>query len=162
MSVHRETFARLADRVAGRAIANEVVVSVLQPYKKAVRRLDKITCLDWRDPQAEEKRALLSDLASLAGERGLRLSLCAQPDLLIPGVGEAACVDAKRLSRIAGHPIAPKAKPHRPTCACVQSRDIGAYDTCAHGCVYCYAVNGQDRARRLVAEQDPKSPRLGP
>ncbi|WP_413204472.1 DUF1848 domain-containing protein [Rhodospirillum sp. A1_3_36] len=161
-SVHRETFARLADRVAGRALANEVVVSVLQPYKKAARRLDKLHDLAWCDPQVEEKQALLRDLADLAAERGLRLSLCAQPELLVPGVVEAACIDAARLSRIAGRPIAPKAKPHRPACACVQSRDIGAYDTCAHGCVYCYAVNGQERARRLVAEQDPKSPRLGP
>ncbi|MCF8482058.1 MAG: DUF1848 domain-containing protein [Rhodospirillum sp.] len=158
---HRETFARLADRIASLTLTDEVVVSFLQPYKKAIRRLDKVAGLGWIDPPLEAKQSLLAELAGLAADRGLRVSLCAQPDLLVPGVTEAACVDAARLSRIAGRPIAPNAKPHRPTCACAQSRDIGAYDTCAHGCVYCYAVNGQARARTLVAGQDPEAIRLG-
>jgi len=33
--------------------------------------------------------------------------------------------------------------------------DIGAYDTCTAGCVFCYATNSFERAARANAEHDP-------
>jgi hypothetical protein len=77
----------------------------------------------------------------------------------LPGVEAAACIDAARLSDLAGRPIAARPKPHR-TCACAESRDIGAYDTCPHGCAYCYAVRNRDLAKRRHAEHDPAAPFL--
>ena len=32
-----------------------------------------------------------------------------------------------------------KDKGQRSACGCILSKDIGAYDTCPHNCVYCYA-----------------------
>lgn len=161
---HRTRFAALARRVAAEGLADEVVASVMQPYKKAVRRLDPRFAargLSWWDPPAEDKRALLADLAAIAAEEGLLFRLCAQPELLAPGMAEAACVDAQRLSDIAGRLIPAKKKPHRGTCGCAESRDIGAYDTCPAGCAYCYAVSSEAKARAAVAAQDPAAPRLG-
>jgi hypothetical protein len=131
---HLARFCAIADRVA--PATDEAVVSFAQFYAKTRRGL---AGHDARDPGDDEKRALLARLRDAAAERGLKLSLCAQPRLLIEGVGEAACIDAERLSRIAGRPIAAKAKPHRPACRCVQSRDIGTYASCGFGCAYCYA-----------------------
>ncbi len=37
-------------------------------------------------------------------------------------------------------------RPTREGCGCFASVDIGAYDTCPHGCIYCYA-----NANRAVA-----------
>ncbi|HUT51011.1 MAG TPA: DUF1848 domain-containing protein [Alphaproteobacteria bacterium] len=73
----------------------------------------------------------------------------------------ARCVDAGRLSDIAGRPIAAKDKGNRPGCECAESRDIGAYDTCPHGCVYCYAVQNRSRAQRRFKAHDPDDPMLG-
>ena len=152
------TFTRLADALAG--ATDEVCVSWATLYRKTTRNL-RAAGLEWRDPPADEKRAFLSRLAPIAAARGMRTTLCSQPDLLVAGVAPAACVDAERLSRVAGRPIDAKRKGNRPGCACWESRDIGAYDSCPHGCVYCYAVSDRDAARQTYAAQNPESDRVG-
>ncbi|MBB4266401.1 DUF1848 family protein [Roseospira visakhapatnamensis] len=156
---HRAAFARHARALRG--VVDEVVVSVLQVYAKSRRTLDHRAArhgFTWRDPPDDEKRALLADLAATAATEGMRVSLCGQADLgrNMPGLDPAACVDAARLSDIAGRPIAARPRPHRP-CGCAESRDIGAYDTCPHGCAYCYATRDQDLAKRRHAAHDPAS-----
>ena len=145
---HRGNFAALAADMA--ALTDAVVFSWMQPYAKTRRNLDKAG-LDWRDPGNEEKRALLVDLAAIARDQGLRPSLCSQPDLQGPALDAARCIDADRLSDLAGRAIAARIKGNRPGCLCAQAVDIGAYDTCAHGCVYCYAVRNPEAGKRGAA-----------
>jgi len=158
---HRERFAGLAKALKG--TTDEVVVSFVQPYRKTVRNLERAVGGSgdgWRDPPADEKRALLGELAGLAAEQGIRLAVCGQPDLAGPEWKVARCIDAERLSAIAGRAVAVRGKAHRPTCECAPSRDIGAYDTCPHGCAYCYAVTSRERAKRALAGHDPDAERL--
>lgn len=158
---HRATFARLAADLQG--TVDEVVVSIAQVYAKTRRNTDAAAAkagFAWRDPPMDERAALVADLAVLAAERGLRLTLCTQPELLaaLPAGAPAAaarCVDAARLSEVAGRPVAARTKGNRPGCLCAESRDIGVYDTCPHGCVYCYAVRHRDRARAAHRAHDP-------
>ncbi|MFQ6017968.1 MAG: DUF1848 family protein, partial [Kiloniellaceae bacterium] len=96
-----------------------------------------------------------SDLAEIAGDFGMTASLCAQPELLGPGLEPARCIDAARLSAVAGRSIPARTRGNRPGCLCAESRDIGAYDSCPHGCVYCYAVRRQALAKRRYRTHDP-------
>ncbi|CAO3448770.1 hypothetical protein [Azospirillum argentinense] len=160
LSWHRAAFARLAGRMRG--LTDEVVVSFLQPYRKTARNLDAAG-VPWRDPDAEEKRALLAELAGIAADHGMALTLCTQPELAgVPGTAPARCVDAQRLSDIAGQAIGARTKGNRPGCLCAESRDIGDYDTCPHGCVYCYAVANRATAQRRFAAHDPAGEFLFP
>jgi len=151
---HRAQFADLLCKLRG--AVDEVVLSHAQIYAKARRRLDALSRqhgLAWRDPPPEEKIALLSDLASLARAEGLTASLCSQPDLLAPGLVPARCIDVDRLSDLAGTRIQAASKGNRPGCACAESRDIGGYDSCAHGCAYCYAVHNPARLAMSLPEE---------
>lgn len=159
---HAQNVAALARALAG--AVDEVVLSFVNPYRKTSRNLDRAAArhgFAWRDPPADEKRALVARLAAIAAEHGIAATLCTQPELLVPGIGEARCIDAQRLSDVGQAPVAARESGNRPGCRCAQSRDIGAYDTCPHGCVYCYAVADRDRARDRYKAHDPHGESLG-
>ena len=154
---HRRNFDRLAAGLAG--CTDEVVLSFAHIYAKTRSNADRAARrhgFAWSDPDAEEKRALLEDLAGLARARALTASLCAQPELLGPRLRPARCVDAARLGDLAGHGIDVREQGNRPGCLCAQSRDIGAYDSCPHGCIYCYAVRRQELAKQRFRRHDPE------
>lgn len=159
---HLSNFQRIAEQVSG--ATDEVVVSFAQIYQKTQRNLEQAARehgFTWEDPADEVKRELAGQLAEIAREYGIQLSMCAQSQYLVEGVAEARCVDPFRLSEVAGYMIEAPKKPHRKGCGCYQSKDIGAYNTCPHGCVYCYAVAGCTAARERLKGHDPEAERLG-
>lgn len=159
---HRASFARLADALAG--VVDEAVVSFAALYRKTARNLAaaaRAHHFAWSDAADDDKRALAAELADLAAARGMRLSLCSQQEYAAPGTSPAACIDARRLEDVATgwgvtRAIAAKVKGNRPGCLCHESRDIGEYDTCPHGCAYCYAVNSPGLAKRRHGRHDPE------
>ncbi|MBC7954011.1 MAG: DUF1848 domain-containing protein [Rhodospirillaceae bacterium] len=165
---HRANFARLADGLAG--AVDEVVISFAGLYKKTARNMDvaaRAHGFDWGDGSDGDKRGLAAELAGLAAARGMRLSVCSQPEYAAAGTSPASCVDARRLEDVAAgwgvlRGLKAKVKGNRPGCLCHESRDIGDYDTCPHGCAYCYAVNSRGLAKTRFAVHDPEGEFLFP
>lgn len=158
---HVANFAKLAKALEG--AVDEVVLSFVQVYAKTGRNLAlaaKRHGFSWRDPEDDEKRGLLARLAEIAAECGMQATICAQPHLLAGRAQPARCIDAGRLSDVAGRPIAAKAKGNRAGCACHESRDIGAYDSCPQGCIYCYAVSSQAKAKARLKAHDAAGERM--
>jgi hypothetical protein len=155
---HVEKFARLAEHLAG--ATDEVVVSFVQTYKKTMRNLEVAglqSGFDWYLPTLLEKKALLRQLADIAASHKLMLRVCSQPDLAQGVAPGARCVDADRLSSLIGQRLTAKLKGSRKECGCFESKDIGAYDTCPHGCVYCYAVQNRKLALSRYKSHDANS-----
>jgi len=153
---HIDNFAKLA--AALRGATDEVVISFADFYAKTTANLGAVAkheAVTWRDPDLDEKGTLTRRLAAVAAENGMTLTLCVEPDLMRNAATAARCIDAARLSDVAGRPIGAREKGNRPGCACAESRDIGAYDSCAQGCVYCYAVRRPAVAQRRLKAHDP-------
>lgn len=160
---HTENFERLASLLAGST--DEVVVSFMQVYGKTRRNLNQAardSGFSWEDPPADLKRHLLTELAEIAAAHSMKLTICTQPELMVPGVHEARCIDAERLMDVGDRPITARLKGMRKGCGCFQSKDIGDYDTCPHGCVYCYAVRQRSVALSRYQQHDPEGEFLFP
>jgi len=159
---HRGNFTLLADQLGGHV--DEVIISFAQTYAKTTRNMN-IAALDhgftWRDPDKAEKQLLAGELAEIAGSHGMRLTICSQPDYTVGGAAPARCIDAGRLSDIAGREVRARVKGNRPGCLCGESRDLGTYDSCPQGCGYCYAVSSRERAKRFLTAHDPEAEALG-
>lgn len=88
----------------------------------------------------EQKKSLAGNMAEFSAGCGIQLEACCSDFLVGDKVRKAHCIDGDHLSRIFPGRIRSASKePTREECGCSQSRDIGAYHTCPHGCLYCYA-----------------------
>jgi hypothetical protein len=160
---HIETFSRLAKSLED--ATDEVVISFAHLYQKTLRNMAnaaKENQFTWSDPSVEWKKELASELASIAASHRIRLSICSQRGFISTGCSEARCVDADRFADIIGKPLKACQRGNRKECECFESRDIGDYDTCPHGCVYCYAVLNQTLAKLRYQQHDPLSESLFP
>ncbi len=162
---HRRAFGRLVRALEGRT--RRCVVSLLDEYGKVRRRLQALAGRGLRllrpqgDPAGTE--ALLRDLAAMAAAAGIQVVSCAEeePALGRCGIPRGSCVDAGLVERLFGVRVDPRKDPgQRRACRCAVSRDIGAYDTCGFGCLYCYATSSPQRAQAALASADPDSPSL--
>jgi hypothetical protein len=154
--LHIENFTWLASRLSG--MTDEVVISFAQIYKKTKRNMDwaaREFDFTWQDPDDDAKRDLARELLKIARRNRMRLTLCSQPYLLDEEIEEAHCIDAQRFSRLIGAPLKAELRGARKECGCYASRDIGEYDTCPHGCVYCYAVLNRKLSQKRYKAHDP-------
>lgn len=157
---HLSRFSEIASALSG--YTDEVVFSFVQMYRKTKRNLGKLEAKNghpYHDGSNEQKIALVEQIIDIAKLNGMSINICSQPEFLSinPSLGEARCVDADRLQRIAKNIINAKLRGSRSSCGCFESKDIGEYDTCPHGCIYCYAVRSRDRAVKRFKEHNPLS-----
>ena len=163
-SFHVDRFRRLA--AALRGATSRCIVSFVDVYRKVRLRLEAAPgpATEIREPTQADLALMLPALCTAAGDNGMRLQSCAeQRDLAARGVLPGACLDAGWIEAATQRRVTHrKDSSQRPACRCVASRDIGVYDTCPRGCLYCYAVSDPAHARRNHRRHDPHAPALLP
>lgn len=154
---HEKTFDRMARRLQG--YTDTCVLSFIDDYKSTARNAQALRLSPL--PEATMRR-LAASLSGIARGYGIAVNACAEAlDLTAEGVVRAACVDAARMTRISGQALrAGRDKNQRPACGCSASIDLGAYNTCPGGCLYCYANYDDRKIPRQTALHDPAGPLL--
>lgn len=134
-------FTELADKIA--PFTERCIFSFAFFYNKVKRSLAALKTksgITTYDAGVERKRALAGKLAELASAFGLEFHACCCEYLAgVPGVQRSRCVDGELVSKLTGGQLKYQVKPSREGCGCSESTDIGQYNTCKGGCVYCYA-----------------------
>lgn len=152
---HMRYFEKLARRLAPHT--KKCTISFLDSYKKIEKNMTSLGRIALTD---EQQSQLAKGLAEIARDCGLRLDACAEGSALCRhGIDRARCVDGQLFEYLLHCPLsAKKDKNQRPECGCMESVDIGAYNTCGHGCRYCYA-NYSERSvtenRRKHSQDSP-------
>jgi hypothetical protein len=150
---HQENFRRLAGQLA--SLVGRCVVSVFDDYTKTRRRMKAANATPEDRAGAV---ALLAELATVAAEHRLPLQSCAE-EATPAGIAAGACIDGELLRQLWGLDLPHGTDPgQRRYCRCAPSVDIGAYDTCVHGCLYCYATGSPRRATDRRAGHRPDRP----
>ncbi|MBN1674265.1 MAG: DUF1848 domain-containing protein [Kiritimatiellae bacterium] len=140
-SYHVANFAALAGTLSG--CTRRCVLSIADFYPKVVRRLRTVPNLR-PIPNPEERPEfgpMMTNIAAAARAVGIEPVSCAERiELASYGIGPGACIDSAMARAEFGLEVTRRKDPsQRPACRCVVSRDIGVFDSCPRGCLYCYA-----------------------
>ena len=153
---HIDDFRHMAKTLSG--YTQSCVISFIDLYRKVRRNFPEA-----EEVGKEERITIGKAFAEIGKEYGITIRACAEGTELEPnGVDCGGCMTVGTFEK-ALHAVldVPKRKNQRGgQCACVLGTDIGAYDTCAHFCRYCYANTDAERVRRNMKAHDPDSPFL--
>lgn len=148
-----------------------LVFSFVDFYRKTKRNLGRLNPA-YRPPTKEEAQILAAELVRRLAP--LDVFSCAEN---LPGIRASSCIDPwlvkklcpelatqilpAKVSASAQFSLLPLAgEPSREKlCGCIPAKDIGAYDSCAHGCVYCYACSSpaSSRSKKVLRDVDSES-----
>ena len=154
---HCRWFDYLSGRLSGYTV--RCIISFLDLYKKCERNLRNVNI---RKTGEDDMKELTSHLLEIARKHRIDLQTCAEETgFLDKGVILGKCIDDELIARIMGKKVKrEKDRLQRPNCRCVTSMDIGAYNTCLHHCLYCYANSSRVRAEENADRHQPTSPIL--
>lgn len=152
---HLETFDYLAGKLAGHV--DRCIFSFVEMYKKLQFNMPEIITLS-----TEDMDELARGFGEIAARHGLWLQTCGtDADYSRYGIHTSGCATLDILGAANDLEFRPlKHKGLRKGCHCIESRDIGAYDTCLNGCKYCYANKSSEKAVENYRHHDPASPLL--
>lgn len=152
---HLETFEEMAGVLA--PYIDRCIFSFVEMYKKLETNMPELTPLS-----QEDMNTLAKGLGSIAQKYGIHIQTCGTNGDYTPyGIHSSGCMTLDILGNANG--IVFKNLRHkglRQGCHCIESRDIGAYDTCLNGCKYCYANKNPKKAFENYKYHDPSSPLL--
>ena len=152
---HIEAFTSMCRTLAG--YTRTVVISFIDLYEKVKRNYPEAKTV----PMSAQL-SLTETFVKIAAENGMIVKPCGESALLASaGADCSGCMTQKVFETAIGQNLnLPPNPANRKECACYITADIGAYNTCAHFCKYCYANTDKQAVKSAMQQHDPKSPLL--
>jgi DNA repair photolyase len=166
-SWHLEQVERIAEKVC--AATGRLVFSFYDFYGRGKGRLSKALTgsgITLEDITAPEHTKSLEQVArgfkGVADRHSLQIGTCSEPvDLAAIGIMHGACVDGSMVRELFGvNASCKKDKNQREACNCVESVDMGMYNSCRFRCAYCYANFNAGMIESNLEQHYPDSPAL--
>ena len=135
----------------------KVIISFLSLYKKNQLRCNKVKAYS---PNNQVQMILIKALHNICLAHNIRLEICAGETMHIENftINTANCIDLKLINTMRKEPIiAEKDKGQREGCGCTKSFDIGMYNSCFNGCIYCYAAFKDEYLENNKNKHNPNS-----
>ena len=153
MEIHFNTFEKMAKELA--PYIDRCIFSFVEVYKKLKTNMPEL-----REITDADKETLAKGLGETANRYGIHLQTCGtNGDYSKYGIYSSGCATLDILGKANGCEFRElKHKGMRQGCHCIESRDIGEYDTCLNGCRYCYANRSHKKAFENYKYHDPSSP----
>ena len=160
---HIEYFQEIAQKLKGST--RRVIISIVDYYQKTLRNMKGYNRQGELDENPEDKiefGTFIQDLANISKSNGFEIQSCAEPiEMDQYGVSHGKCIDDNYIAKVFHLDVWHKKDTgQRKECGCVKSVDIGVYDTCLHGCQYCYATKQHKSAKKNYNAHDPNSPSI--
>ena len=152
---HIEAFKKMAAELEG--YTDNCVISFIDLFDKVKENFPEV-----KRVSMEDQKKITTEFVRAGKEHGIEIRTCAESSELAEcGADVRGCQTKEILERAIGLPVnVPKSAMTRKECNCVLGCDIGAYNSCGHGCVYCYANDSARFVERNMKEHDPFSPFL--
>ncbi|SMY34981.1 DUF1848 domain-containing protein [Photobacterium andalusiense] len=159
---HKRKFEKIAKLLNGKT--RKVVISFADLYQKTERNLNIIQNFKYHDilENRLELLDLCSHLVDVCKVYNLDIETCAEDiNLDNIGIGRGKCIDENLLNKLFDLNLSSlKDSNQRTECGCIKSIDIGDYNTCLHGCSYCYATYSETSVKKNQLKHDLNSPFL--
>lgn len=157
MEYHLKAFEEIAGKLCN--YTEKVIISFVDLYDKTKRNAADLNIAAMTEDQMVE---IAQKMAKIAEKYHLVIETCAEHiDLQKYGIAHGSCIDLRLIERLTGGTIkAEKDKNQRPECGCIQSVEVGTYNTCKNGCRYCYANYNTKKVEDGVSQYDSNSPLL--
>ncbi len=154
---HLKAFEQIAASLNG--YTKRCVISFVDIYAKIRKNMDLLDSYDIDKPKLT---AFAKEINRIAKENGMTMGSCAESiDLDECGIEHNCCIDKKLIENIIGCRLnVGKDKNQRQACGCVESVEIGTYNTCKNGCKYCYANYSEESVAQNCSKYVPDSPIL--
>lgn len=154
---HLKTFEKYSALLAG--YTEKCAISFVDVYAKNKKNMEASGS---GEIPREELNSFAKRIADMARANGMTMVSCAEAvDLEACGIAHNQCVDKELIERLTGYRIkAGKDKGQREACGCIESMEVGAYNTCRNGCRYCYANFSPAAVQANCGLYDPRSPLL--
>ena len=135
----------------------EAIISFIDLYEKTKRNFPQV-----REVNNEERLEIGKEFAKIGKEYHVKIKTCVEgTDLDQFGIDSTGCMTKEVIERAIHKNLnIPKQKARNGQCYCLLNNDIGEYNTCNHGCLYCYANSNKKLVSRNIKLHNPKSPIL--
>lgn len=156
LDFHVKAFEEMAEKLAG--YTDSCVISFIDLYEKTKKNFRGI-----HEVRQSDREAIVKEFVRIGKKNKMTIRTCHEEGGYEKlGADTSGCMTKEIIERAIGQNllVPPSKRNGREGCNCLLGNDIGGYNTCGHGCLYCYANYDRKTVEQNMRLHNPQSPLL--